>query len=99
MYKIEMVGEEVVTHSSKNKDLQEGEGKMDTLKPKGNFESPPHPWIIRDNNDKPWGPFDSAAAAQAWAQKKWPNIPEYDEENHDGHGCWTVEAVWSPNAP
>lgn len=53
-------------------------------------------WIVRDNDDKPWGPFGDAGQARAWAQKKWPEIPEYDESNHDGHGCWEIEMLWVP---
>lgn len=37
-----MVGEEVVKHSSNIKALQEGEGEIGSLKPKGNFEASPH---------------------------------------------------------
>ncbi len=53
-------------------------------------------WSVRDNDDKPWGPFTTAEEARVWAQKKWPNVPEYDEDNYDGHGCWDVEALWTP---
>jgi hypothetical protein len=53
-------------------------------------------WIVRDNDDNPWGPFASAGAAVEWAKKKWPEIPQYEEETFDGHGCWDVEALWSP---
>lgn len=55
------------------------------------------PWVIRDNDDNIWGPFDSAAAAVKWGQGKWPNIPQHGAEGYiDGHGCWDVEALWAP---
>ena len=53
-------------------------------------------WIVRDNDDQPWGPFDTPAEAIAWAKAKWPDIPQYDEATFDGHGCWDVEALRTP---
>lgn len=52
-------------------------------------------WIIRGPNDNPWGPFETHAAARKWAAEKWPDIPEYDD--NDGGGYWLVEPVKSPN--
>ncbi len=54
-------------------------------------------WIIRDNNDKPWGPFETADIARAWAEKKWPDIPHYADAEHGG-GFWDIEALWTPEA-
>lgn len=72
------------------------------LNGKEDFERRPHPsasasfWIVRDNDDNAWGPFDDAAAASIWARAKWPEIPQVDEANFDGHGCWDVEALHDP---
>lgn len=56
----------------------------------------PRSWIVLDADGKPWGPFDSAGDATAWAQAKWPEIPQQDEANGSGQS-WDVEALWAPN--
>ena len=52
-------------------------------------------WIVRDRDDNPWGPFDSAIVAAEWATKKWPDVPPWSEDL-DPDNCWDVVALWSP---
>lgn len=47
-------------------------------------------WIIRDNHENPWGPFDSSDAATDWAKCKWPAAP------NDGGGYWQIERLRTP---
>jgi hypothetical protein len=51
-------------------------------------------WIVRDHEGNYWGPFSSANELGAWAGKKWPDIPEW-EEGIEGD-CWDVEALNAP---
>jgi len=72
---------------------------MSALNDKGDFRDSPHvgapgQWIVMSNNDVPWGPFESAAAADTWARQKWPAIPSYDE--NDGGGYWEVRPLEKP---
>lgn len=71
------------------------EPKIDTSATPGDSRPVPGTWIVRDNDDNPWGPFGSPEAAQDWARKKWPSIPEYTD--HDGGGYWQLEAVRWPD--
>jgi hypothetical protein len=44
-----------------------------------------NPAVVIDHDDNPWGPFESPAAAQKWAEAKWPD------------GGWTVVILLAPN--
>lgn len=50
-------------------------------------------YILRDKDDKLWGPFEDHAKAIAWAEKKWPDVPSYHD--CDGMGAfWDIEAIY-----
>lgn len=51
-------------------------------------------FIVMDNDENPWGPFDARSAAQTWAEKKWPGL-EWHEDGAKG-GYWEIVALRSP---
>lgn len=56
--------------------------------------------VVMDKNQMPWGPFATTKVAADWARKKWPEIPEYNEDSHgDGTGgaYWEVIALHTPD--
>ncbi len=61
-----------------------------------------HLHIIIDEYGNPWGPFESATEAGAWAKRKWPE-QEQDMDNHHNleiNGVangWDIWALRSPD--
>jgi hypothetical protein len=47
-------------------------------------------YVVIDDYVNPWGPFDSAQEADAWATKKWGDNAEVG---------WMVNALRSPDEP
>jgi hypothetical protein len=71
---------------------------MNTKRTSGSIRAETVPtglYVVRDRNDSPWGPFKSAHEASEWAEKKWPDVPPF-EEGLDPDNCWDVVVLWSP---
>jgi hypothetical protein len=55
-------------------------------------------FVVLDRAGIPWGPFDDAAKAGAWAHKKWPEQPANDARSVPHREGWNVSAVRHPDA-
>lgn len=52
-------------------------------------------YILRDKNDKLWGPFEDHARAIAWAEKHWPDVPSRHDADERAFGqFWDIEAIY-----
>jgi hypothetical protein len=50
-------------------------------------------YAIIDKDGNPWGPFDKAVIAGAWADKKWPGLPVHDAREPPHREGWIVVAI------
>lgn len=50
---------------------------------------------VRRADGQPWGPFASMGEAIAWAERKWPGVPQM-QDGLDPDECWDIEDLWAP---
>jgi hypothetical protein len=50
-------------------------------------------YAVLDKDGNPWGPFDNAMKAGAWANAKWPTQPHNDPRWPPHREGWNIIAI------